>query len=258
MSAEAQLQEVQEAPNDTQQHFQYQDQESDHDLKRRRPSISGSQQESEGQQDENNDPGDEYQPLKRRRKVEPRGVPWFVMLERLKSYKERYGSLNVPSTYRQDPKLASWVQYQRYLFHHKEIPEERKQALDEIGFEWSILKPKSGGKKRTWDEQLALVKAYKDENGHTLIPYSHQEDPSLGFWVSKQVSFTNGLIIALLGWVVAKSFIYPLSAWCQMNSFNRERISSMGSSRRIRCHWVHLEAPHWAATGFQEEKVRGK
>ena len=81
----------------------------------------------------------------------------------------------------------SWVQYQRYLYHHKEIADERKAALDELGFEWSILKPKSGGKKATWDEQLARVAAYKEKHGNSLIPYSYQADPSLGFWVSKQV-----------------------------------------------------------------------
>ena len=56
--------------------------------------------------DENNEDTEEYQQLKRRRKIEPRGVPWFVMLERLKQYRDRYGSLNVPSTFRKDPKLA--------------------------------------------------------------------------------------------------------------------------------------------------------
>lgn len=147
--------------------------------------------EADQQADKNTVSAEEYQQLKRRRKIEPRGVPWFVMLDRLKQYRDRYGTLNVPSTFRQDPKLASWVQYQRYLFHHKEIAEERKEALDLISFEWSILKPKSGGKKSSWDEQLTRVAAYKEEKGNTLIPYSYALDPSLGFWVSKQVRLTT-------------------------------------------------------------------
>jgi Helicase associated domain len=71
----------------------------------------------------------------------PRGVPWFTMLERLKQYKVKHGTFNVPRILADDQKLASWVHYQRYLFHHKTIAEERKAALDALGFvsgvEWS-------------------------------------------------------------------------------------------------------------------------
>ena len=65
--------------------------------------LSASESSQPGQIGNNggNDGGEDYQQLKRRRKIEPRGVPWFVMLERLKQYRERYGSLNVPSTFRQ-------------------------------------------------------------------------------------------------------------------------------------------------------------
>ena len=59
----------------------------------------------------------------------PRGVPWFTMLQRLQQYKVKHGTYNVPRILADDQKLASWVHYQRYLFHHKTIAEERKAAL---------------------------------------------------------------------------------------------------------------------------------
>jgi Helicase associated domain len=69
----------------------------------------------------------------------PRGVPWFTMLERLKQYKVKHGTFNVPRILADDQKLASWVHYQRYLFHHKTIAEERKAALDALGFVSRLL-----------------------------------------------------------------------------------------------------------------------
>ena len=80
---------------------------------------------------------DSYHQAKKPRTLKPRhprGVPWFTMLEHLKQYKVKHGTFNVPRILADDQKLASWVHYQRYLFHHKTIADERKAALDALGF----------------------------------------------------------------------------------------------------------------------------
>ena len=84
---------------------------------------------------------------------------WETKLSLLKAYKASYGHCNVPRTSKQNPQynsLGEWVHFQRRQ-HNKFIAgsnctltSQRKQYLDEIGFEWrrrgttSLSTPTSG------------------------------------------------------------------------------------------------------------------
>jgi hypothetical protein len=61
---------------------------------------------------------------------------WEAMFEKLESYMEQHGDVNVPRSYPQDQLLSRWVQAQRRTMQQGRMPEDRKQQLDSIGFAW--------------------------------------------------------------------------------------------------------------------------
>jgi len=71
-------------------------------------------------------------------------VDWYSRLEELKMYKQEQGHCNVPSKYSPNPQLGTWAMHQRAQYRKfrqgkpSPMTEERVQALEEIGFTWSI------------------------------------------------------------------------------------------------------------------------
>lgn len=66
---------------------------------------------------------------------------WEIMLNKLKAYKDSVGHANVPSTHKDDPRLARWVGVQRTQYNANRLREDRAQALEELGFEWYVQMP---------------------------------------------------------------------------------------------------------------------
>ena len=72
------------------------------------------------------------------------GANWSERLQELKDYRAEYGDCNVPTNYRPNRPLATWVKCQRRqkkLFDRGEssnITRERIQELDNLGFEWTL------------------------------------------------------------------------------------------------------------------------
>mmetsp|Transcript_19595 Transcript_19595/g.21907 ORF Transcript_19595/g.21907 Transcript_19595/m.21907 type:complete len:406 (+) Transcript_19595:186-1403(+) len=61
---------------------------------------------------------------------------WNAIVEKLKAYKEQNGHCRVPWKYDQDQSLSDWVRTQRKKFKKGALREDRKKALDAIGFYW--------------------------------------------------------------------------------------------------------------------------
>jgi hypothetical protein len=72
------------------------------------------------------------------------GATWEDRLSELADYRKIHGHCNVPHRYRENTKLANWVETQRkhYKLHLKEktspMPTYRIQALERLGFEWAF------------------------------------------------------------------------------------------------------------------------
>jgi ribosomal protein L7Ae-like RNA K-turn-binding protein len=98
----------------------------------------------------------------------------------LKQFHEREGHCNVPEPHKEDgANLGMWVYSQRYRKRDQKLGNYRQKRLEEIGFEWAILK--------TWDETYALLQQFKNHEGHCNVPVSHIEDEvNLGRWVNAQ------------------------------------------------------------------------
>jgi superfamily II DNA or RNA helicase len=65
---------------------------------------------------------------------------WKSRFEELLAYKRKHGHCNVPQKWKENPKLASWVGTQRLAWKKGKLSQERIKRLEEIGFQWEIIK----------------------------------------------------------------------------------------------------------------------
>ena len=61
---------------------------------------------------------------------------WNKMYRRLVRYKEVNGDCDVPSGWKGDAQLSSWVVKQRYQRKKGLLKEERIRKLDKVGMKW--------------------------------------------------------------------------------------------------------------------------
>lgn len=82
-------------------------------------------------------------------------------------------------------KLSAWVGNQRKMYRasveggKRTLSEERRKALDAIGFEWKNSDAES------WKRRFEELKEYAKEHGDTNVPSSHS-NKQLAFWVVHQ------------------------------------------------------------------------
>jgi Helicase associated domain len=86
------------------------------------------------------------------------GEGWEAMFEKLESYMEQNGDVNVPRSYPQDQLLSRWVQAQRRAKQQGRMPEDRKQQLDSIGFAWDNTEntETTASNEGIWNLQVSL------------------------------------------------------------------------------------------------------
>jgi Helicase associated domain len=136
-----------------------------------------------------------------------RQAQWIVMFEKLKEYKALHGDCLVKDNYKCDDgrRLGLWVQNQRKARYTSEdgkrLGEQRRQALDSIGFVWIVkergrqLSPETGQYASAaerfnarWNARFEQLKEYREVHGHCLVPYKYEcaDGTKLGDWVSMQ------------------------------------------------------------------------
>ena len=80
---------------------------------------------------------------------------WYDNYEELRRYREEYGNCRVKAGKKKDSsysKLGKWVDHQRQLYRLRaqgkptSLSDERIAALDELGFEWVVVKRTGGGR----------------------------------------------------------------------------------------------------------------
>eukprot|EP00548_Thalassiothrix_antarctica_P003916 CAMPEP_0194135694 /NCGR_PEP_ID=MMETSP0152-20130528/5782_1 /TAXON_ID=1049557 /ORGANISM="Thalassiothrix antarctica, Strain L6-D1" /LENGTH=405 /DNA_ID=CAMNT_0038832047 /DNA_START=242 /DNA_END=1459 /DNA_ORIENTATION=- len=101
---------------------------------------------------------------------------WNAILEKLTTYKERFGDCRVPWKYDEDPSLSEWVRTQRKLNKKGNLREDRKKALDIIGFLWLDGKINPMHTTTLQLGTMASVAAVAEEAATTamLLPVHHQ------------------------------------------------------------------------------------
>jgi hypothetical protein len=113
------------------------------------------------------------------------GAPWEYRLNELADYRKIHGHCNVPTSYSENTKLATWVgkQRQQYKLHLKGKKSQmilpRIQKLESLGFRWRVYTP-------TWEDRLSELAEYREIHGHCNVPARRSEDTELGRWVENQ------------------------------------------------------------------------
>ena len=113
---------------------------------------------------------------------------WWARFEELEEYKQEHGDCNVPQKYKANPQLATWVQNQRQVYKNNKLESKRIEALEDIGFEWTMPK---GAKPddANWWKRFGELEEYKQEHGDCNVPGNYKANPQLATWVSKQRRF---------------------------------------------------------------------
>ncbi|CAE8630824.1 unnamed protein product [Polarella glacialis] len=122
-----------------------------------------------------------------------RAASWQDNFDALKAYKQEHGHARVHHCYVSDNgvKLGSWVNTQRKARKGRgscKIDAEQIEQLDSLGLVWEVYKAVS------WEESFDILKAYKQEHGHTRVPRSYVADDgiNLGRWVNTQRKARKG------------------------------------------------------------------
>jgi len=100
---------------------------------------------------------------------------WMEMYQRLVEYKKKHNTTKVPFSYKEDPKLASWVKRMRQPGRIKQ--KEQVDLLNKIGFQWRV------NKRYDWMEMYQRLVIYKEKNHSVMVPRKCAQDPDLGMWV---------------------------------------------------------------------------
>ena len=106
-------------------------------------------------------------------------------MERLLAFKKEFGHCRVPTGYKTDPQLWSFVARQRQLYKNSlngspsSLMDTRRERLNDVGFVWDA-------RESSWESKFESLKQFKRKYGHCNVPSNYQDDPALAIFVSTQ------------------------------------------------------------------------
>ena len=104
---------------------------------------------------------------------------WMEMFEALRDFHAENDHCKVPTTYRGNLSLGTWVGAQRQA--KDRLAPDRIKLLESVGFTWDLYSD-------VWFENLNSLKSFKEQHGHCNVPQVYAPDPKLGRWVIHQRS----------------------------------------------------------------------
>lgn len=108
-----------------------------------------------------------------------RDVGWFDFYDKLIIFKNKFGHCNVPHTYKEIPKLYTWIITQRQFFKNNRLDLNKKKLLDDLNFCWDV-------KFLDLKNRIEDLKAYYNKYGTWNISPSTPEFKTLASWVRDQ------------------------------------------------------------------------
>jgi hypothetical protein len=187
---------------------------------------------------------------------------WDKMFQLLVAYKKERKSTNVPEGYKEDPKLAAWVSFQRQRYNSKSISIERINRLESIEFVWKHkdLVP--------WEEIYQRLVAYKKKHKSTIVPRRYEVDLKLGNWVKNQRIYYNNkqLSTERINRLDSISFVWaPNDArWMEMYSKLIE-YKKQNKTSKVPClytedpsfgMWVHKQRSAYNKGNLSEKRLK--
>lgn len=112
---------------------------------------------------------------------------WTGMLYEIVLYRAVHGDLKIKSKDEKHRRLYDWMLEQRKAFkEYQEDPadsaltEDQVKVMDFLHFPWNTR-----GEEH-WARNFEYLKAFRAENGHTMVPRTYHEVPNLCHWVTDQ------------------------------------------------------------------------
>ena len=107
---------------------------------------------------------------------------WESQFAKLVAFQQRHGHCRVPVIRQEDRVLSNWVNSQRSAWRNGVLKPDRRQRLEQIGF--------NGQDRRqdriSWETRFAQLVAFQSRFGHCRVPAQWPEEPGLANWVIKQ------------------------------------------------------------------------
>jgi len=114
-------------------------------------------------------------------------IAWLVRYEELRMHYSNVGSeKKVKSVDISDKRLALWVdnQQKQYVKYQKagktNLTGRRVRLLNEINFDWKVLK---SGREGKWVVMVSDLYDFKEKHGHCYVPADYYPNRKLGQWV---------------------------------------------------------------------------
>jgi superfamily II DNA or RNA helicase len=115
----------------------------------------------------------------------PDDTIWEKQFDELAEFKEQNGHCRVPQSYKKNISLGVWVSTQRGKLSKGNLPKNKKEKLDSLGFSWNP-------REEIWEDFFKKMKVFKKENGHCRVPKGCSKDPKLSMWVQEQRTLFAG------------------------------------------------------------------
>jgi hypothetical protein len=100
---------------------------------------------------------------------------WAAKFRELQEFKAEFGHCNVKQIYES---LGPWVSTQRANYAKRQLPKDRIEALESIGFEWLLRDSPA----TAWQKNFEALRDFSRINGHC----NPVDDVSLRRWATQQ------------------------------------------------------------------------
>jgi len=101
---------------------------------------------------------------------------WQQRLHELEAFRAEHGHCLVPLHYKGTPGLSGWVLRIRKRYRDGTLPDERRAALEALGFAW---KPLSARAEARFEKGFAALQEFHRRHGHTRVTELYKENPDL-------------------------------------------------------------------------------
>jgi len=111
---------------------------------------------------------------------------WAQMFALLAEYQKQHGDTQVPPSFRALNGLGGWVSKQREAYRNGTLPQDRREQLEALGFEWRGVRK---GDADRWERRFQQLLAYRQRHGNCRVPNKWNEGLPFGHWVHNQRAF---------------------------------------------------------------------
>lgn len=111
--------------------------------------------------------------------------PWQRRLSELRGYKKREGHTDVPRNFDINLELGEFVFNQRMAHKNNTLSEDKRKALEEMGFEFAFKTKRVRQKKTMWESKFDELVEFKSKHGDLQVPGKPEEN-KLVKWMRRQ------------------------------------------------------------------------